>query len=562
MILVIGSGVAGIRAALAAAGSGAEVTLVTPGVLLGGGAETGGAADRGVSDPAAQCGSEGLRALAGGSTALAQGGIAAALADDDTPGLHLADTLAAGAGIVDSEAAGLLVREGARAVRELLAEGFEADRAPGGSVALGLEAAHVRKRIVHAGGDRTGAVLHAHLVSRLRAAVAAGRIVLRERCTAIALIREAGAVAGAELRGPAGIEACRAGATVLASGGYAGLYARSSNPLGSRGAGVLLAGRAGALLADLEFVQFHPTVLHGTGTLISEAVRGAGAVLLDGSGTRYLVPRHPLAELAPRDVVSRETTRLLAERGEDHVLLDATGIEREGGPGTLAARFPGITAATRARGLDWRREPIPVSPAAHYCMGGVASDLDGRTSVPGLFVAGEVASTGVHGANRLASNSLLEGLVFGERAGIAAAAVAGVASGGGAPAAARDGRGSAGAWRPRGAGFLSLERRSRVAAIPDPPLPDAEPGGPLADRSAGIPALTGLLPRNGEEALLIGMIRDAALDRTESRGAHQRPDHPHADPAQAARRAVRFLLPASAEQPAPPASERRSLSPC
>lgn len=582
MILVIGSGVAGLSCALAAAGAGADVILATPGTL--GGAH--------------------VDALAGGSTALAQGGIAAAVGADDTPAQHLADTVAAGAGLVDAEAAEALVVSGARAVRRLIAEGFAADRGADGSVSLGLEAAHGRHRIVHAGGDRTGAVLHAFLAGRVRSLVDEGRILLLERRTAVSLLTDSGAVAGAVMRGPGGLETRRAEATVLATGGYAGLYSRSSNPASSRGAGVVLAARAGALVADLEFVQFHPTVLHGTGALISEAVRGAGAVLLDGSGSRFMTERHPLAELAPRDVVSREIGRLLRDRGEDAVLLDATVIERAEGSGALARRFPGISAATAAHGYDWTREPIPVSPAAHYTMGGVASDLEGRTSVPGLFVAGEVACTGVHGANRLASNSLLEGLVFGERAGLAARAFADAAS---RPAAE---------WSPRGAGFGELERNSRVAAVPDAvpvaesasvaepasagsvsdvPVPVAPvplapalvapvPVAPAAsapasgsasdDASAAIPSVTGLRATSGDDAALVGMIRAAALERTESRGAHQRFDHPDTDPAQMVRRAYRFMLPAiggpgpdSVPVGGPTAvpafdSEQRSLSTC
>lgn len=551
MILVIGSGVAGLACAIAAARAGAEVTLATPGTLgesaplrplsRSKGAEL--EADVLAADVLAG-GVLAADALAGGSTALAQGGIAAAIGAGDTPAQHLADTLAAGAGLVDREAAEALTASGARAVRRLLAEGFAADRGPDGGVALGLEAAHGRHRIVHAGGDRSGAVLHAFLAGQVRALAGEGRILLRERRTAVSLLTVAGIVAGAVLRGDDGLEACRAEATVLATGGYAGLYPRSSNPVSSRGAGVVLAARVGALVADLEFVQFHPTVLHGTGALISEAVRGAGAVLLDGSGSRFMADRHPLAELAPRDVVSREISGLLRDRGEESVLLDATGIERAEGAGALARRFPGISAATAALGYDWTREPIPVSPAAHYTMGGVASDLDGRTSVPGLFVAGEAASTGVHGANRLASNSLLEGLVFGERAGLAAHAFADGA------------RGSADGWTPRGAGFAALERGSRVASVPAAPLPE--------EALAAVPSLTGLRATSDDDAALVGMISAAALERTESRGAHQRFDHPGTDPAQAERRAYRFVLPATGDRHPDlvSASEQRSLSSC
>lgn len=586
MILVIGSGVAGLACAVAAATGGADVTLATPGALWPGGAGDAGdrADDRVTRGRAAD-------ALAGGSTGLAQGGIAAALGPGDTPAQHLADTVAAGVGLVDAEAAEVLTTSGARVVRRLIAEGFAADRGAGGGPALGLEAAHGRHRIVHAGGDRTGAVLHAFFVERLRALCAADRIRVRERCTAVALRMESGAVAGAVLHGPDGLETMRAEAIVLATGGYAGLYPRSSNPASSRGSGVVLAARAGALVADLEFVQFHPTVLHGSSALISEAVRGAGAVLLDGTGSRFMADRHPLAELAPRDVVSREIDRLLRERGDDAVRLDATVIERAEGAGTLARRFPGISAATAALGYDWRREPIPVSPAAHYTMGGVVSDLDGRSSVPGLFVAGEASCTGVHGANRLASNSLLEGLVFGERAGRAAQAfVAG-------------GRGETGRWEPRGAGFDALERDASVVGIAAPSATRAPAAGSAAaaasraevtarpgtaspaevspaaaassireDAASASPAVAALREVGGDDAELVEMIRVAASERTESRGAHQRFDHPHTDPSQAVRRAYRFVLPSdgrslpeagSVHAPvSDPFSEQRSLTSC
>jgi L-aspartate oxidase len=499
VILVIGSGVAGLSCALAAARAGAATTLVVPGRL--GGAD------------------EAERAASGGSTALAQGGIAAAIGFGDTPAAHFADTVAAGAGLVDAEAAEVLTGEGARAVRALLRGGFDADRAESGAPRLGLEGAHGRARIVHAGGDRTGAVLHEHLVARVLVEAAAGRIELLEDRVAVELLSEAGAVRGAVLRSTVGeaLEDRRADAVVLATGGYAALYERSTNPTSSRGEGVVLAARAGAVLADLEFVQFHPTVLHGSGVLVSEAVRGAGAVLRDGSGARFMVGRHPLAELAPRDVVSREMQRAMLERGESRLWLAAWCVEREGGAGSLARRFPGITAAVAEHGIDWSRELVPVSPAAHYTMGGVASDLRGRTSVPGLFVAGETAATGVHGANRLASNSLLEGLVFGRRAGDAAAGFA----------RAR------GSWVLEGAGMRALVAEARPGAIAT--------GGP--------------------DTSLRAMIALAAEARTESRGAHQRLDAPRTDPAQARRRAFAFAF-ASAPESSPDPDRQRSLVQC
>lgn len=524
MIVVIGSGVAGLTSALSAARAqsleGAEpVMLVTPGRLRD---ET--------------C------AIAGGSTALAQGGVAAAIAAGDSPAAHLADTLAAGVGLVDAEAAGLLAREGAHAVRELLASGFDADRTASGAPMFGLEAAHSRARIIHAGGDRTGAILHEFLAQRVRAECAAGRIELLESHTAVSLRVEAGEVTGVVVRpvkdptdvapraAEVGSQTLSASAVVLATGGYAALYGRSTNPASSRGEGVVLAARAGAAVADLEFVQFHPTVLSGTGSLISEAVRGAGAVLRDSSGYRYMLDRHPLAELAPRDVVARETERVLQERGEGEVWLDATGIERDGGAGALLQRFPSISADVSARGFDWAREPIPVSPAAHYTMGGIATDLDGRSSVVGLFAAGEVASTGVHGANRLASNSLLEGLVFGERAGAAAVTHA-------------QGRAR---WAHRGRGFAALIAVAEPSVI-----------------AVGVAPGPGAAAGSADE--LRAMIAVATNARTESRGAHQRLDHPETDPAQARRRAHIFSLPSAAPARAaelPVAADQRSLISC
>lgn len=540
-ILVLGAGVAGMSCALAAVAEGHDVVLVTPGTL----------------------GSEHSE-LGGGNTALAQGGIAAALGAADSAADHYADTLAAGAGIVDPSAAELLTAEGIDAVRALLAAGFAADRDATGELSLGLEAAHRRPRIVHAGGDRTGAILHAVLAARVRGQVGAGRIEVLESCSARSLVLDEGAVTGAVLRHDDGTLAPRrADAVVLATGGYAGLYPRTSNHAGARGEGIVLAARVGAAVADLEFVQFHPTVLAGTGELVSEAVRGDGAVLLDGAGRRFMRARHPLAELAPRDVVSREIHRVLRERGEACVWLDATGIERDRGSGTLARHFPGISAAVARSGLDWSREPIPVSPAAHYAMGGVVSDLDGRTTVPGLYAVGEVAATGVHGANRLASNSLLEGLVFGARAGRAV------------------GADRAGDWSLRGAGARGLSGTALASMLPADSrgVGDGTGDGDGSDAAVAAALAAGLgierdadglrdagrvfSSRPGAAATLASMIRISAESRTESRGAHQRSDHPETDPAQAARRAFRFTITDLPE--AAPAAESqllRSLSPC
>lgn len=506
MILIVGSGIAGLSAALAAVAAGADVELVLPGRL------------------------EPLSGGAGGNTALAQGGVAAAIGAADSVRDHLADTVAAGAGLVDVEAATALVSDGARRVRELIEAGWPVDRADDGCPALGREAAHGRSRVVHAGGDRTGAGLHAYVRAQVRAAAECGRLVLREHSRVTALRRTAGVVVGAEFVGPDGARrSCAADAVVLATGGYASLFPRTSNDAAAVGSGVLLAARTGALVADLEFVQFHPTVLHvgdgaGRGDLISEAVRGAGAVLRDGAGSRFMESAHPRAELAPRDVVSRTIHRVLRERGESTVWLDATGIETASGSGTLARRFPGISETLAAHGIDWSREPVPVSPAAHYAMGGVLSDLDGRSSVPGLFVAGEVASTGVHGANRLASNSLLEGLVFGDRAGAAAAAWS---------------REPGEAWSTRGAGFAELSASALTVPLRRDPASgqagteDSAVRGAIA-RGLGIErdaaglrnVLSACDAATGDSAELASMIAHAASERRESRGAHQRTDFP------------------------------------
>jgi len=380
-VVVVGSGIAGLTAALHAHEAGHQVTIVTKGVL------------------------------GDGCTRLAQGGVAGIYGPGDSAAQHAADTIDAGAGLSDPAAVNLLVADGAERIGELIARGVAFDRTADGALQLGREAAHHHARIVHAGGDATGAAISAALV----AAVRRTPVTVIEQALLTDLIADDRGVRGIRLLLDAAVTELAADAVILATGGAGHLYAHTTNPAGTTGDGIAAALRIGATVADLEFVQFHPTILAaGPAFLISEAVRGEGAALIDRDGRRFTFDSHPAGELAPRDVVSRAIARQASAQGTP-VRLDATmlGAER------LAARFPTIDRVTRERGFDWSREPIPVTPAAHYLMGGVATDLDGRTTVPGLFAVGEVARTGVHGANRLASNSLLEGAVFGARAAAA-----------------------------------------------------------------------------------------------------------------------------------------------
>ena len=378
-LLVVGGGIAGLWTAVKAADAGFEVELVTKTEL----AET--------------------------NTRYAQGGIAAALFPDDSADRHFADTLEAGAGLADPAAVRVLCDEGPSRVRDLIRFGVEFDRGESG-LERGLEAAHSRPRILHAGGDATGAAIESALVATVRRRA----VHVAERTMLVDLVVEAGTVVGARLLDEhGGIIERRADAVVLATGGSGCLYRHTTNPAVATGDGVAAAWRAGARLADLEFTQFHPTALAAPGTpLISEAVRGEGAVLRDDRGRRFMLGVHPDAELAPRDVVARAVWRQMTAQGGAPVLLDATAL----GAAFLARRFPGLDAVVRDAGFDWSREPVPITPAAHYAMGGVVTDLDGRTSLSGLYAVGETARTGVHGANRLASNSLLEAAVFADRA--------------------------------------------------------------------------------------------------------------------------------------------------
>jgi L-aspartate oxidase len=382
-LVVVGTGVAGLTAALEAARLGVRVVVVTKD-----------AADA-------------------GSTRWAQGGVAVVVGDvpGDSVAAHVADTLSAGAGLCDDAATAAILRDGPEAVARLQARGAVFD-VVGERLARTREGGHSAFRVIHAGGDATGAAIERTLVR-----AAAGLPLLTGHVAVDVLVDGRGQVAGLSVlddEGRPGVLHTRA--VLLATGGYGQLYASTTNPATATADGVALALRAGAVAADLEFVQFHPTVLYtgpttGRRPLVTEAVRGEGAVLLDRAGRRFLDGVHPLADLAPRDVVAAAITRRMAETASECVYLDARALDG------FAARFPTVYAACRAAGVDPVREPIPVTPAAHYACGGVVTDLDGRTAVPGLYAAGEVARTGLHGANRLASNSLLEGLVMGERVG-------------------------------------------------------------------------------------------------------------------------------------------------
>ncbi|WP_297298454.1 L-aspartate oxidase [uncultured Methylovirgula sp.] len=433
------------------------------------------------------------------SSILAQGGVAACVGSDDSVALQVADTLAAGDGLCVAPVVERIVAGGPAAIENLIRLGVPFDRAADGRLKRGLEAAHSRHRIVHAGGDKTGREITLTLAAAVRATPS---IAILEGFSARRLSVEDGEVAGLLADGPDGSVFLRTNRIVIATGGISGLFAHGTNPVGSWGQGLALAARVGARLSDMEFVQFHPTALDAPGpqlSLVSEAVRGEGAILVDENGERFMAGV-PGAELAPRDVVARGVWQQL--RAGHRTFLDARAIK------DLAAHFPGVTQHCRAAGIDPVTQPIPIRPAAHYHMGGIKVDLAGRTTVEGLWAVGEAACTGLHGANRLASNSLLEALVC---AGFVAESL------------------KAAPQRP--------VRRGPIEA----PLRPSEPQSvrPILSRTAGVlragaelrQAAAELYPlAHGNDAALVGlMIVIAALRREESRGAHFRLDFAQKD---------------------------------
>jgi L-aspartate oxidase len=452
-------------------------------------------------------------ALADSASAWAQGGIAVALGPGDSPKAHAADTLAAGDGLSDPEAVRVLTEEGPDRIRELLASGASFDTSPGGELRFGLEAAHTRPRILHAGGDRTGAALVKHLT---RVVEAHPSIEILEHTEARELIVENGCVSGAVVVRQGAVEVIRAPAVVLATGGVGQLYAVTTNPRVATADGWAMAHHAGAQLRDIEFLQFHPTALKLPGLnpapLISEAVRGAGAVLVDTSGRRFALAADDRAELAPRDVLARAVAEADLAGG---AWLDARAVSR------FAEQFPGITQMLARLGLDPTRDLLPVAPALHYAMGGVRTDLEGRTTRTGLWAVGEVASTRVHGANRLASNSLLEGLVFADRVARALPAAAPCGDGG-----SRTLTGQTDAPSPPESEALRGMMRSVMTADVGVVRTEAS----LLRAEHALAELLGRADsgdwRTRNQLLVATLITQAARRRRESRGGHRRADYP------------------------------------
>nr|WP_197517898.1 L-aspartate oxidase [Mycobacterium sp. E796] len=489
-VVVIGTGVAGLAAALAAHRAGRSVVVLSK-------------ADeaRGVT-----------------ATHYAQGGIAVVLpGNDDSVEAHVADTLAAGAGLCDPDAVCSIVADGYRAVSELVGDGARFDEAVPGRWDVTREGGHSRRRIVHAGGDATGAEVQRALDH------AAATLDIRTGHVALRVLHDGAAVTGVWTGNPDGYGVISAPSVILASGGLGHLYGATTNPDGSTGDGIALALWAGVPVSDLEFIQFHPTMLFGTGDgrrpLVTEAIRGEGAILLDSQGNSVTAGVHPMGDLAPRDVVAAAIDARLRETGDPCVFLDARGIAG------FEARFPTVTAACREAGIDPVRQPIPVVPGAHYSCGGVVTDVHGQTELPGLFAAGEVARTGMHGANRLASNSLLEGLVVGGRAGRAAAAHASAA-------------GRTRALAPELVAHTASPRRdlhramSRDASV----VRDAAGLNRLSDKLSGAPIRDITGRRDFEDialTLAARAVTAGALARNESRGCHHRAEYPDAAPEQA-----------------------------
>jgi L-aspartate oxidase len=491
-LLVLGSGIAGLSGAVHAARAGWSVIVLTKGEL------------------------------AHSATRYAQGGVAAALEGrpDDSPELHLSDTIAAGAGLCDPDAVRVLVTEGPERVRELIAMGAVFDQTGDGEaagLALAREGGHSAARVLHAGGDATGAEIERALVAAVKATTAE----VREGWLALDLVVEAGRAVGVRARAPDGTTTeVRARHTMVATGGAGQCFAVTTNPALSTGDGIAMARRAGVAVADVEFMQFHPTALHHPSMprpLLSEALRGEGAVLRDRDGRAFMADEHPLGDLAPRDIVARAITRRLQDQGTDHLWLDATSIDG------FEARFPTIWRASRTVGLDPSRDWLPVAPAAHYLCGGVCTDLDGATVLPGLWACGEAACSGVHGANRLASNSLLDGLVFARRT------IDAITRG-------KDGPDENGVLR----GVGAYEPGAAPATQADTPVARDELQR-LMTREAGVLRDAASLERAGaqletmagaadpEVRNLVTVSRalvDAARVRTESRGTHTRLDFP------------------------------------
>jgi L-aspartate oxidase len=497
-VVVIGTGVAGLAAALAAHRAGRRV------VVLSKADQT-----RGVT-----------------ATHYAQGGIAVVLPDnDDSVDAHVADTLAAGARLCDPDAVCSIVADGYRAVSELVGDGARFDESAPGRWDVTREGGHSRRRIVHAGGDATGAEVQRALDH------AAAMLDIRTSHVALRVLHDDIAVTGVSVGNPDGIGIISAPSVILASGGLGHLYSATTNPEGSTGDGIALALWAGVAVSDLEFIQFHPTMLFGDRTggrrpLVTEAIRGEGAILLDRQGNSVTAGVHPMGDLAPRDVVAAAIDARLKATGDPCVYLDARGIDG------FETRFPTVTAACRTAGIDPVRQPIPVIPGAHYSCGGVVADVYGQTELPGLFAAGEVARTGMHGANRLASNSLLEGLVVGGRAGQAAAVHATAA-------------GQSRATLPEPIAHTAPKRRalqramSRDASV----VRDATGLRRLSEILCAAKVRRVVDRRDFENVALTVTARAvtaAALSRNESRGCHHRAEYHDAAPDQARSTVVRL----------------------